>query len=94
MRRTIVRLTQEGVGEEKEKGCSTQEIIDMRTAKIQTVMTQNPKFISPDVLAADAIALMEEHLITVLPVIDEAGKLCGIVHLHDLLGKGEFKFLV
>ena len=29
---------------------------------------------------------------TVLPVVDGEGKVQGIVHLHDLLGRGEFKF--
>lgn len=61
---------------------------------IEEIMTFQPKFISPEVLAADALAIMEEHLITVLPVIESDGRLIGIVHLHDLLGKGEFKFLV
>lgn len=67
---------------------------DLGKIPIDEIMTKQPKFISPDVLAADALAIMEEHLITVLPVIEETGRLCGIVHLHDLLGKGEFKFLV
>ena len=35
---------------------------------------------------------MEHHAITVLPVVDETQKVLGIVHLHDLLGRGEFKF--
>jgi arabinose-5-phosphate isomerase len=34
---------------------------------------------------------MEQHAITVLPVVEE-GRVQGIVHLHDLLGRGEFKF--
>jgi arabinose-5-phosphate isomerase len=28
----------------------------------------------------------------VVPVVDEAGRLAGMVHLHDLLGKGRLKF--
>jgi len=62
--------------------------------KIDEIMTHQPKFISTDCLAVDAIAMMEEHLITVLPVIEKGGRLVGIVHLHDLLGKGQFKFIV
>jgi arabinose-5-phosphate isomerase len=35
---------------------------------------------------------MEQKAIMVLPVVDQEGKVQGIVHLHDLLGRGEFKF--
>jgi arabinose-5-phosphate isomerase len=60
----------------------------------EQVMTRDPKMISPQVLAAEALALMERHLITVLPVVGDRGRLLGIVHLHDLLGKGQFNFTV
>ena len=49
-------------------------------------MTRNPKTISAGEFAATALALMEEKKITSLMVIDEKGKLEGIVHLHDLWG--------
>jgi arabinose-5-phosphate isomerase len=67
---------------------------DILKLLVDDVMTPSPKAVSPDALAADAIALMETHLITVLPVVDEQGKLQGMVHLHDLLGKGQFKFSI
>jgi len=35
---------------------------------------------------------MEKYQITVLPIIGPSGKIEGILHLHDILGKGEFKF--
>ncbi len=62
--------------------------------KVEEIMTSNPKSVMPEALAADALALMETHLITVLPVVGQDGRLCGIVHLHDLLGKGQFKFII
>ncbi len=62
--------------------------------RVEEIMTPNPKSVMPDALAADALALMETHLITVLPVVGYDGRLSGIVHLHDLLGKGEFKFII
>ncbi|MGB9712514.1 MAG: KpsF/GutQ family sugar-phosphate isomerase [Dissulfurimicrobium sp.] len=61
---------------------------------IEEIMTKRPKSIRPEAQAAEAITLMEQHLITVLPVVDREGCLAGIVHLHDLLGKGQFKFSV
>jgi arabinose-5-phosphate isomerase len=37
---------------------------------------------------------MQRHEITILPIVDNQRKLAGMLHLHDLLGKGEFRFLV
>lgn len=63
-------------------------------ATIGEVMTVRPKTITADLLAADALSIMQRHEITVLPVTGENGRLEGMLHLHDLLGKGEFRFLV
>lgn len=59
---------------------------------IEDAMTINPQTTSPDTPAYDALNIMEKYQITVLPVADCSGKICGILHLHDILGKGEFKF--
>ncbi len=67
---------------------------DLPSRNVDEVMTRNPKSIMPETMAAEALELMEKHLITVLPVIEIKGKLVGIVHLHDLLGKGQFRFVV
>jgi arabinose-5-phosphate isomerase len=58
----------------------------------EDVMTINPQTTSPDTPAYDALNIMEKYQITVLPVKDNSGKIRGILHLHDILGKGEFKF--
>jgi arabinose-5-phosphate isomerase len=63
-------------------------------AKIEEVMTKNPKRIDENRLAAEALELMENHQITVLPVVNFDGLLVGILHLHEILGKGTFKFVV
>jgi len=47
-------------------------------------MTRDPRTIAGAEFAATALALMEEKKITSLMVVDGAGKLEGIVHLHDL----------
>jgi arabinose-5-phosphate isomerase len=59
---------------------------------IHQVMTADPKSIRPEVLASEALEIMEQFLITVLPIVDELNKVLGILHLHDLLGRGDFKF--
>nr|WP_240193449.1 KpsF/GutQ family sugar-phosphate isomerase [Desulfobulbus alkaliphilus] len=61
---------------------------------LDLVMTQDPVAITGTVMAADALSLMQEHEITVLAVIDGQGLLVGILHLHNLLGKGKFRFLI
>ena len=61
---------------------------------LQAVMTPNPITIDKNIMAADALSIMQEKEITVLPVTDSKARLLGILHLHDLLGKGEFRFLI
>ncbi|HYG25301.1 MAG TPA: KpsF/GutQ family sugar-phosphate isomerase [Caulobacteraceae bacterium] len=51
------------------------------------VMTTTPQTVSPGMLAAEALALMEERRITVLFVVDE-GAPVGILHIHDILRAG------
>jgi arabinose-5-phosphate isomerase len=62
--------------------------IDVRTAKIDEVMVKGGKRIAPDALAAEAVQVMEKHKITSLLVVDEAGILAGVIHMHDLLRAG------
>jgi arabinose-5-phosphate isomerase len=61
---------------------------------IAEVMTINPVTIEKHIMAADALSLMQRHEITALVVVDAEGSLLGILHLHELLGKGEFRFLI
>ncbi len=57
-------------------------------------MTRGPVCIDADHLAADALSIMQRHEITALPVVNGDNRLLGLLHLHNLLGKGEFRFLV
>lgn len=47
-------------------------------------MTRNPKTISGEELATRALYLMEEKKITSLLIVDSAGRIQGVIHLHDL----------
>ena len=47
-------------------------------------MTKNPITISRHELAASALRVMEEKKITSLLITDPAGKLEGVLHIHDL----------
>ncbi len=62
--------------------------VDVRTATIAEVMTPGGKSIRADQLAAEAVAMMEKHKITALLVKDDASRLIGVVHMHDLLRAG------
>jgi arabinose-5-phosphate isomerase len=47
-------------------------------------MKRSPRTIAGDELAPAALKQMEDHRITALLVCDAAGRLQGVVHLHDL----------
>lgn len=68
--------------------------LDLDQTPVKNVMTSNPITISHDILAVDALSVMQRHEVTVLPVVDGDQRMLGILHLHDLLGKGEFRFLI
>lgn len=50
------------------------------------LMSPRPVTIAPDALAAAALRIMEDRKITMLPVVDRAGVLLGLVQIHDLWG--------
>ena len=54
------------------------------------VMTRSPRTISPEALAEKALAVMKDHKITCLFVVDpvEAEMAVGIVNIHDFLRAG------
>ena len=58
---------------------------DYWTIEVREVMTTSPKTITRGELAATAAGVMERSGIMALPVVDAAGALHGVVHLHDLM---------
>ncbi|THB76708.1 MAG: KpsF/GutQ family sugar-phosphate isomerase [Desulfobulbaceae bacterium] len=70
------------------------DLVDFVVTPVREVMTENPVTISKEKQAVDALSIMQRHEITILPVVDSSNSMCGILHLHDLLGKGEFRFLL
>jgi arabinose-5-phosphate isomerase len=68
--------------------------LDLQRTRVREAMTANPITISGDIQAVDALSIMQRHEVTILPVVDGDHRLTGILHLHDLLGKGEFRFLL
>ncbi len=61
-------------------------------SSIKDVMSKDPHCLAPETFLFNALNLMEKFQITVLPLVDENNTLQGMLHLHDILGKGSFKY--
>ncbi|MBU8848137.1 MAG: KpsF/GutQ family sugar-phosphate isomerase [Desulfobacterales bacterium] len=66
--------------------------LNLNTRSVDTVMSENPRTLSAQSFLYDALNLMEKYQITVLPIVDKHNRLDGLLHLHDILGKGSFQF--
>ncbi len=55
---------------------------------ISNYITQSPRTIGVDSLAAEALQLMQQNEISVLPVVNKLSEVVGVVHIHDLLKAG------
>jgi arabinose-5-phosphate isomerase len=58
---------------------------------VREVMTKDPTAIRPEVLAFDALHVMEDRKprqINLLPVVDADGRAVGMIRLHDLVQAG------
>ncbi|MHA2620965.1 MAG: KpsF/GutQ family sugar-phosphate isomerase [bacterium JZ-2024 1] len=55
---------------------------------VESVMTRNPKYVTEGVRASDALQLMEDRKITVLPVVNADHQPVGMIHIHDLITAG------
>jgi arabinose-5-phosphate isomerase len=58
---------------------------DLRALKAHEVMNRSPKLVRADALAVDAAMLMEQHRITSVLAVDEAGALVGALNINDLM---------
>jgi arabinose-5-phosphate isomerase len=52
---------------------------------VQSVMTRTPKIAHAGELASAVAYRLEQHGLMVMPVVNDADELVGVVHLHDLL---------
>ncbi|MDP3558749.1 MAG: KpsF/GutQ family sugar-phosphate isomerase [Legionellaceae bacterium] len=58
------------------------------SVRMQDVMSTQCKTVSAGLLASEALALMQQHKITSLVVVDPLEKPQAIIHIHDLLRAG------
>ncbi len=64
------------------------EKIDIHQDKISTVMTKSPTVATADMLAAQALKIMEDKKINGLIIINENNQPIGAMNMHDLLKSG------
>jgi len=95
----LLEITQKGMGmtaivdaDSKPVGVFTdgdlrrmiEKVQDFSKVVIGDVMHANPRTISPEKMAVDAVAIMEQYRINQMLVTDADGKLVGALHIHDL----------
>lgn len=61
---------------------------DLSTLKVDDIMTKAPKTVKGGMLVSGALALIHEHNISALMVVDDDNHPVGIVHFHDFLRIG------
>tara|TARA_R110002110_G_scaffold91264_2_gene237628 strand:+ start:254590 stop:255570 length:981 start_codon:yes stop_codon:yes gene_type:complete len=64
------------------------ERIDINATPIKQVMTVGGKTVTTEMLAAEALRIMEENEISSLVVFDQSRSMAGVIHLVDLLHAG------
>jgi arabinose-5-phosphate isomerase len=62
--------------------------LNIQIATIDEVMTPRGKTVRPDMLAAEALKIMEDHKILALVVVDGDDRPIGALNMHDLLRAG------
>lgn len=67
---------------------SLDQKIDVHQTQIGEVMTRQFRYAREDMLAVEALKLMDDHRISALPVLDDDMKLVGCLNMHDLLKSG------
>ena len=62
--------------------------VDIHDTEMASIMHRDCKTIAAEVLAVEAVHLMEENRITSLLVADDAGRIVGALNIHDLFRAG------
>lgn len=62
--------------------------VDVHKTRMREVMTPQGRTVAPDVLAVEAINLMQAHRITQLVVVDGQSQVRGALNVHDLMRAG------
>ena len=99
MQETLLQMSEKGFGiacvVEDDKlvgvisdGDLRRNMDDLMNMTAGQVASANPASVTPDLLAAKALAILSARKIGVLMVVDDAARPVGILHLHDILRAG------
>jgi arabinose-5-phosphate isomerase len=103
LRDALIEMTDKGLGmttvvdrENRIKGVFTDGDLrraldtapDVHSCRIFDVMTRNCQTARAEMLAAEALQIMQEKKINALPIVDEELRLVGTINMHDLLRAG------
>lgn len=64
-----------------------QKNVDTATLRASDIMTKNPKTITPQTLAVEALDMMKKMHITNIFVVED-GRYLGVIHIHDIIKEG------
>ncbi|MBW1802973.1 MAG: KpsF/GutQ family sugar-phosphate isomerase [Deltaproteobacteria bacterium] len=64
---------------------------DIHHLKAEDIMSPSPKTIDENQTAAEALGIMELYGITHLVILDKRQCVKGVVHLHDIFGREDFR---
>ena len=64
--------------------------VDIQTAKVGELMNRHPKTLDENMLAAEALKVMEESKINVILVTNKQQQLVGVIKINDILRAGVF----
>jgi arabinose-5-phosphate isomerase len=99
----LLEMTQKGLGmttvvgdDERLEGIFTDgdlrraldTAVDIRATSMGEVTNRDCKTVSPELLAAEAVRILQEHKITSLVVVDEHRRVVGALNVHDLFRAG------
>lgn len=102
LRDSLLEMTRKGLGlttvvDEQGKLCgiftdgdlrrTLDQQLDLHSLHIDAVMTRQSKTASPEMLAAQALNLMEQYSISALIVVEQQRPV-GVIHIHDLIKAG------
>ena len=62
--------------------------VDLHATSINELMTANCKTVGPEILASEAVSVIENYKITALLVVDDKQRLIGALNIHDLFRAG------
>lgn len=63
---------------------------DILKKKVSLVMTKSPTVVKEDMLASEALKILEDKKIDELPVVDSKSKVVGMLDVQDLIAAGIF----